>query len=113
MSSQAFMNSKTNKCSGYNPGNLDMSIREPKCSEAFGYATLTRLITMRASSIPSCLMTRDRTYSRATTDIAATMSKTMTVVANAGPVLRSPPAGGLSREAIAEFFGKEEECMRR
>lgn len=113
MPPQAVMNSKSSECSGYNPDHLDRSVREPKYSEDSRCVILTRLITMKTSSNPSCLMTRDLTYSRTKTDIVAKTSKLMVVVANAGPVLRSPPAGGLSREAIVEFFGKAEECTRR
>ena len=68
---------------------------------------------MKTSSKPSCLIRRDLTYSRAKTDIVARTSKTMMVVANAGPILRSPPAGGFSREAIVEFFGKADERRRK
>ena len=68
---------------------------------------------MRTSSNPSCLTTRDLTYSRTKTNIAARTPKVMVVVANAGPLLRSPPAGGLPSEAIIGFFGKAKECATR
>ena len=107
------MNSKSNQNSGYNPGRLEKIVRAPNYSEDSKGVVLTRLITMKASSNPSCFVTRDLTYSRVKTDIVARASKVMMMVANAGPVLRSPPAGGLTREAIVEFFGKAEECTRR
>ncbi len=113
MSPQTVMNSKSKEYSGYNPGRLKKSVRAPNYFEDSRCVILTRLTTMKTSSKPSCLMTRDLTYSRAKTDIVARTSKIMMVVANAGPVLRSPPAGGFSREAIVELFGKAEERMRR
>lgn len=113
MSSQAVTNSKSNECSGYYPGRLDESVREPNYVDFIKCAILTRLKTMKTSSKPICLTMRDLTYIRAKTDIVARTSKIMIVVANAGPLLWSPPAGGLSREAIVEFFGKVEECTRR
>ena len=113
MSSQAMTNSKSSECSGDYPGRLDKSVREPNYVNFIRCAMLTTLNTMKTSSKPICLTMRDLTYIRAKTDIVARTSKIMMVVANAGPLLRSPPAGGLSREAIVEFFGKVEECTRR
>ena len=113
MSSQAVTNSKSSECSSYYPGRLDKNVRELNCVNLIRRAMLTTLKTMKTSSKPICLTMRDLTYIRAKTDIVARTSKIMMVVANAGPLLRSPPAGGLSREAIVEFFGKVEECTRR
>ena len=111
MSPQAVTKSKSTAYSGCNPENLERGVRQPKYSENIGCATLTRLIVMMTSSIPTCLMTRDLTYSRATTDTVATTLVSMVIVANAGALLRSPPAGGVSREAIAEFFGRAKSAL--
>ena len=113
MSPQAVMNSKSSEYSGYNPNHLDGGVREPERSNFIRCEELARLITMKTSSKPSCLIRRDLTYSRAKTDIVARTSKIMMVVANAGPLLRLPPAGGFSREAIVEFFEKVEECKEK
>ena len=113
MSSQAVTNSKSDKCSSYYHGRLDKSIREPNYVNFITCAILTILKTMKTSSKPIFLTMRDLTYIRAKTDIVARTSMIMMILANIGPLLWSPPVGGLSREAIVEFCWKVEECTRR
>lgn len=111
MPSQAMMNSKKSKHRGHNPGNLRGSVRESKYQKIVD--VYTRAITMKRSSNPSCLTTRDLTYSRTKTNTVVRTTEIMVVIANAEPLLRSPPAGGLPSEAIIGFFRKAKECTTR